>query len=325
MMTARGRRLLVLGVVLSLTGCGFGQRLARPDPVPKASGSAAAIAAEPLPKHPVLSTVSGHYIGVFEHGAPNSYKAVSSFKTATGFWPRVVVYYSDWKSQFATTFAQSAFKHGAMPMVEWQPTNVPMSAIATGKYDAFLSSYAQAVRVFQHPVMLSFGHEMNGNWYSWGSGHSSSSDFVAAWRHVVDVFRQAGALNAVWLWTVNAIGTGTTPFHQWWPGDNWVDMVGMDGYYYSPDSTFDDVFANTFKQVRTFTKKPVLIAETGIGPSDARIDQISGLFAGVKRDHLAGLIWFDVAQHGGLYHQDWRLENSEEALAAFRHGLKKIK
>lgn len=325
MMAARGQRLLALCVVLSLAGCGFGQRLARPDPVPKASGPVSTAAADPLPKRPVLSSVPGHYIGVFEHGAPTSYKSVNAFQAATGFWPRIVVYYSDWKSRFATEYAQTAYTHGSMPLVEWQPQNIPMSAISSGQYDTYLSSYAQAVRSFQHPVILSFGHEMNGTWYTWGSGHAPPSDFVAAWRHIVNVFRQAGALNVVWLWTVNAVGNSDASFRQWWPGDKWVDMVGMDGYYYTPSATFDSVFSTTFNQVRTLTKKPVLIAETGIGPSDARTDQISGLFAGMKRDHLTGLIWFDVSQHGSLYHQDWRLENSQEALAAFRHGLKKVK
>ena len=45
-----------------------------------------------------------------------------------------------------------------------------------------------------HPVILSFGHETNGNWYSWAYRHASQqAAFVAAWRHIVSVFRTIGA------------------------------------------------------------------------------------------------------------------------------------
>ena len=44
----------------------------------------------------------------------------------------------------------------------------PSSAIAAGKFDAYLSAYAVTVRAYRHPVILSFGHEMNGSWSSWG-------------------------------------------------------------------------------------------------------------------------------------------------------------
>ena len=46
---------------------------------------------------------------------------------------------------------------------------------------------------------------MNGTWYSWGYRHTSPAVFVAAWRHIVTVFRAAGARNVTWLWTINII------------------------------------------------------------------------------------------------------------------------
>ena len=50
-----------------------------------------------------------------------------------------------------------------------------------------------------------FGHEMNGTWYSWGYEHVPAAVFVAAWRHIVNVFRAVGATNVTWMWTVNII------------------------------------------------------------------------------------------------------------------------
>jgi hypothetical protein len=77
------------------------------------------------------------------------------------------------------------------------------------------------------------------------------------------------------------------------------------------------VFGSTIAGIRTFSSAPMLIAETAVGTTADRESQIDSLFAGVRAERLAGVAWFDVAQHAGLYHQDWRLENDPAALAAF--------
>ena len=87
----------------------------------------------------------------------------------------------------------------------WTRDGVSIAAIASGRYDGYLSAYAEAVRAYRHPVILSFGHEMNGTWYSWGYRHTSPAVFVAAWRHIVTLFRALGARNVTWLWTVNIV------------------------------------------------------------------------------------------------------------------------
>ena len=74
---------------------------------------------------------------------------------------------------FQATFAAVAAKHGAVPLVQINPLGINLAAIASGQYDGYLTSYAEAVRAYRHPVILSFGHEMNGYWYSWGYRHTS--------------------------------------------------------------------------------------------------------------------------------------------------------
>jgi hypothetical protein len=49
--------------------------------------------------------------------------------------------------------------------------------------------------------------------------------------------------------------------------------------------------------------------------------KIPGLFAGIKRDHLLGFVWFDEAEHGGVYHQNWRRKDHPAILAAFRRAV----
>ena len=256
-------------------------------------------------------------VGVYEPGVPGSWSNVAEFTTATGVKPGIVVYYSPWNDPFSTSFAQTARDHDAYVLVQLQPNGVTLASIAAGGSDGYLRSYADAVVAFGHPVILSFGHEMNGTWYSWGYSHTSPATFVAAWRHVVRVFRAAGAANVTWLWTVNSVKGASADLSHWWPGAAWVNWAGVDGYYFRATDTFGSVFGSTIADIRALSSAPLLIAETAVGTTPNRESQITALFAGASAARLAGVVWFDEAQHAGIYHQDWRLEDDPSACAAF--------
>jgi len=274
----------------------------------------------PLRSQPPLAPVpvpSTPLVGVYEPEAPAGWSQIGDFAARTRVKPAIALYYSPWDNPFASAFAQSAWDHGAYPLVQLEPKGVALASVAAGHSDHYLRSFAADVVAFGHPVILSFGHEMNGTWYSWGAGRTSPATFVAAWRHVVRVFRAAGAANVTWLWCVNSVNGASAALGQWWPGAGWVDWAGLDGYYFRSADTFSSVFGSTIAAVRALTRAPLLIAETAVGTTATRESQITGLFAGVRRYHLAGLVWFDRAQHAGLYHQDWRLADDPPAMAAF--------
>ena len=262
-------------------------------------------------------------LGAYEAATPASWSGMAEFAAATGIQPKIALYYSAWNAGFNAGFAQTARQHGAYVFVQLQPDSVTLASVAAGDSDAYLRRYASAVRQFGHPVILSFAHEMNGNWYSWGAGHVSPATFVAAWRHVVQVFRDQGASNVTWVWTVNALNIGPKgALNPWWPGAQWVNWVGIDGYYYFGTDSFDSVFGQTIAQIRTFSKAPVMISETAVGLTADRETQIAALLAGARAEHVVGFVWFDKAQDNGVYHQNWRLEDDSAALAAFKEGLR---
>lgn len=266
----------------------------------------------PLPVRPLS------YLGVYDPGAPRTYTPVASFSTATGQHIRLVLYYSGWGEPFMSSFADAASAHGTIPLVQIDPDTATLASIAAGRQDPYLQAFADSVRDYGHAVVIGFGHEMNGPWYPWGYKNTSPAVFVATWRHVVDVFRAEGADNVTWLWTVNRDGSRTGPIKDWWPGSAYVTWVGITGYYTAPWDTFRTVFGGTIGHVRRITRKPILLAENAVGPLAGQVRGIYDLFAGVRRNHLLGLVWFDEAQNKGVRHQDWRLEDSPAALAAFR-------
>ena len=266
-----------------------------------------------------LPTTPGSYIGVYPDGVPASYAGVTAFTAATGIKPRLVPYYSGWREPFQTGFAMAAARHGAVPLVQINPTRTSLAAIADGRYDSYLATYAEAVRSYHHPVILSFGHEMNGDWYSWGYRHTSPAAFVAAWRHIVTLFRAQGARNVTWLWTVNTIHAsrsirGPAP---WWPGSSYVTWVGIDGYYYNPSNRFAPLFGPTIVAVRALTRDPILIAETSVAPAVGQPAKIPNLFAGIRAYGLLGFVWFDAT-----HIENWHLSRAA-AIAAFRRGAEK--
>jgi hypothetical protein len=267
-----------------------------------------------------LPTNQASYLGVYEHGALRTYQPIAEFSGAVGQQPNLVGYYSGWGEPFETSFAETASRHSAITIVQWDPTLASVSKIAADGYDSYLRSFADSVREFGHPVVIGFGHEMNAYWYSWGYRHIPPSTFVAAWRHIVTVFRARHAENVTWLWTLQADEPGTGPIASWWPGKKYVTWVGIDGYYYYPSETFFSIFGKTIAEVRALTGLPVLLSEVAVGPKADQARKIPDLFAGMRQYGTLGLVWFDIAQHNGVYHQDWRIEDNQAAEKAFRRG-----
>jgi mannan endo-1,4-beta-mannosidase len=307
-----GAACAVLAIVLALVVQGAERTAQAVRPAPPRGRAA-------LPTTPgSLPITPGSYIGLYRRAAPASYAGVTAFTATTGIKPRLVSYYSGWFEPFQAGFATTAARHGAVPLVQINPTGVSLPKIASGQYDTYLRSYAAAVRSYRHPVILSFGHEMNGDWYSWGYRHASPAAFVAAWRHIVTLFRAQGARNVTWLWTVNTIHArgGIPGPAPWWPGSSYVTWVGIDGYYYTPSERFAPLFGPTIVAVRALTGDPILIAETGAAPAAGQAAKIADLFAGIRTYGLLGFLWFDA-----IGHRDWRL-NSPTAIAAFRREAK---
>ncbi len=243
--------------------------------IAEAAGTFACSRVTLIPSRPptaraTLPTGPASYLGVYANGSPPAYQPIADFAKAANTQPNLVGYFSGWAQPFATSFAKRIRSHGAVTIVQIDPTFASVPAIAAGSYDGYLRSYADSVRNFGHAVVIGFGHEMNAPWY---------------------------------------------------PGAKYVTWVGIDGYYYRTSDTFARVFGRTIDQVRAFADKPVLLSETAVGPRAGQFVKIADLFAGMRKYNTLGLVWFDNAQHEGIYHQDWRIEDSQAAEAAFRLGM----
>jgi mannan endo-1,4-beta-mannosidase len=275
--------------------------------------------------HPVVITLPARpasYLGAFVKGVPESYAPMETFAKATGEHPNLALYYSGWYESFRTPFAVQARHNGAVPFIQIDPAGVDFRAIIGGAYDIYLERFATGVASYGattgQGVIIGFGHEMNGTWFPWGYRHIAPGLFVAAWRHIVNVFRQQGAHDVTWLWTVNIIDkrNGIPSPARWWPGSSYVTWIGIDGYFLKPSWKFASLFGPTIKDLRTLSFAPILIAETGASPGADQPAKIANLFAGVRAYGLLGFVWFDAKAA-----QDWRLSGAE-SFSAFQRGAR---
>jgi len=115
------------------------------------------------------------------------------------------------------------------PDVKWRQvaSAQPGSAI----YDQIVR-FAQTIRARGTRVMFAYHHEPEA---SGSVTYGSAADFIAAYRRVETIFNQQGATNVTWVWQMTAYAfrvrsSDSRYAPKWYPGDDFVDVVGGDGY-----------------------------------------------------------------------------------------------
>jgi hypothetical protein len=314
-------------LVLTLTACASsaevrpGEMAGAPPgggaPVPRGPAGQAA-GTLPYDVGPLLKP-KNKFVGVALDGVPADVKPLKDYAARSGKQPNLVEFYAAWGHGFDSSGAKRIWDAGALPYLAWEPFEPTIKEIADGKTDDYVRQFAYAVRDLNLPLALSIGHEMNGHWFAWGSKSTKPADFVRAWKHVHDIFVQAGATNVIWVWNPNVIEpVPEVPLAPLFPGDAYVDWVGITGYYTKTGpKDFATLFKPTARQVRTFTKKPLLIAETGAQAGPRKPRDITDLTGSVAADQdFVGFIWFEYNKEA-----DWRATADQAALQAFRQGV----
>jgi glycosyl hydrolase family 26 len=203
--------------------------------------------------------------------------------------PNVLNEYYGWGDTSITSFLNSANSQGATPFIEleaWTESSasdctVSMSGIANNNASdvTYEKAIGTAIANFGHPVILTFAHEFNvSGQYPWAVGggcNTSPAQWVKAWQSVVTNVNSTAGQNSYWMWAPNADTGGTTQSPApWWPGTDYVDMVGVDGYpdteWGSQFGTFSGEFGPVFSEIRGVGwTGPIFISETNLSPLDS--------------------------------------------------------
>ena len=139
------------------------------------------------------------------------------------------------------------------------------------------------------PVIIRPFHEHTQTWSWWGKSATTEQEFVGLWKYFVDYLRKAGVHNFIYAISPQMDSKKeAADFLFRWPGDNYVDFIGMDCY----QGIKNDIFLGNLKllsQLSTEKKKPCGVTETGVEGfkvADYWITNIAAPMAGRKMSLL---------------------------------------
>jgi mannan endo-1,4-beta-mannosidase len=220
---------------------------------------------------------------------------------------------------------------GADPIITWEPwcwtddrSPAVVQSVLSGALDDYASRWADEIRDWASTVYVRFAHEFNGDWYPWTPTFGTSARaYVEAWRRLHDIFADRGAGNVNWVWAPSAIGASN--FRDWYPGDDYVDVLGIDGYNWGAShrstrwAAPEELFGDPLDALRAVSAdKPILISEVGCAESGGcKADWIARFMQLVvdARD-VMGFVWFEHEKE-----TDWRIASTPESAAAMAKAL----
>ena len=175
--------------------------------------------------------------------------------------------------------------HVPFVTLSWSTGNNPNTIIpdiVAGKYDQEISDFASSVKTELSPygrILIRPFWEFNFTGSEWNDVHygGNSQEFIAAWRHFVNIFRSNNVGNVKWLW--NPIRVGGSQAQNpvpYYPGSSYVDWIGIDAYPKNMWLTLQQLATTSggssgFDWYDTFKSygKPLMFGEVGIMPANS--------------------------------------------------------
>ncbi|MDB4974432.1 MAG: hypothetical protein JWN48_2773 [Myxococcaceae bacterium] len=223
---------------------------------------------------------------------------------------------------------------------------ISFAKVAAGAYDPYLLRVAENMRHFPYDLYVRPWGEMNADWSAWQPGSDKQragtpEEFIQAWRHVHDLFKKQKVENLKFVFNPDATDDeSTVPVTRIWPGAEYVEVLGIDGYNWGlgvkdkPGQwrDFDDIFASMYQTLTALhPSAPVWICEVGSkepekddgnvrpAPRDRTHKKgawIDAMMSSTRFPRVAALVVFNVFKE-----RDFRFESSSDSLRAMRRQL----
>ena len=235
------------------------------------------VATPPLAKHDALIPAHGAYLGAWVFRNPDEKTSLGGLETQVGRTFAIGLHYYGWKMEWPNPEMQDDIAKGRIPLISWNCGDTDAN-VAAGQDDEIIAARAVAARQYGHPIFLRWYWEFNlpenqhtGQCLGMSSTLAKQqSDFIAAWRHIWDVFQKQGATNVVFVWNPNStVPKNALDPKGFYPGDTYVDWIGWDKYDQIGGTPFQDLFADFIKGYGKMGK-PLMIGETGAHPEFQR-------------------------------------------------------
>jgi hypothetical protein len=231
------------------------------------------------------------------------------------------MYYSDLTSGFGGYLLnqlRDKVNPSPVPYVQMDPVpNIELWDVANGHYDAQLRASAEGVKQFGKPIIIGFAHEFN---RSGSPFYGDPAAYIAAWRHVHNLFTNAGATNVQWLWPPNYKSDRpydpVSDYNLYYPGDQYVDWIGVYGFNWGSDLTrgpgwveFDYLFDEFLRNTACRYDKPLMVGPTGSveGPG-SKAQWITNIYRALADyPNVRAIVWFNEFAYGNPNEADFRV------------------
>jgi hypothetical protein len=264
---------------------------------------------------------TGAYLGV-----SSDWDRVAAFEQTAGITqPAIWNNYTEADGSFAWILDNVKQRPTITPMVSW---NLPMTGdqVTNGSQDSYIKQQADLVVRFGKPIFVRLDWEMNQAINpGWSLPAVTPQEFVASWQRVVNIFRDAGAAKAAFVWAPNVFpGSTGTEASAWYPGDGFVNWMGLDAYPQYADSQAMLNGPDGMNSQAAFAQahgKPLMLAEWAVttspvpgAASDSDAVNLVFNWAEAWPKTVKALVYFDFVTQG----QDFTLASHPEAAATYR-------
>lgn len=116
------------------------------------------------------------------------------------------------------------------------------------------------------PVLFRPFHEHTGNGFWWGKGNCTAQEYVALWRFTLEYLRDTkGVHNLLYVYSPDIVSSQDN-YLEFWPGDAYVDILGLDAYDRSSWAIETDGLRlmRLLKHIAYLKNKPFAFTETGL-------------------------------------------------------------
>src|SRR5215831_535860 len=189
--------------------------------------------------------------------------------------------------------------------------------IIAGKFDTELRAYAKAAKSFGTKLLIEYGVEVNTNSFPWSK--EGPGPYKAAYRHIVDLFREEGATNVGWAFHIDA--TDNNNGYKWYPGDDIIEWVGTTCYGDYDRKGCAESIQDFYNQFAAISKTAKLgIFEWGYGNAADPARTLAEIPVKYPRIKLLQ-VWNEHVIGDPEEPYDRRINSAPQNLAAYREGI----
>jgi hypothetical protein len=306
-------------------------------------------AANPTPNTPVsvpappLNPAGRVGLGAYLEGTPyDGFAAVRRFEGLVGHRMQYVLWFQAWGDDdraFAGQWIALAAQGGAIPVITWEPwrrdfanptaeqPEYSLAGIAAGDHDDYVRGWAGAAAGTGVPMIIRFAHEGSTepgtrSWYPW---QGDPEGYRAAFRHIVQLFREAGATNVQFLWSAMWLDGWAS---QYYPGDDVVDLIGTTVLNHGTAvttpwaqwRTFGELFAGQYGAAAGWGK-PIILTELATAEQGGdKAAWLREVFTSLGSSYplVSGVLLLEVEADREWPNINWSVGSSQESLNTFR-------